>query len=141
MIEINKTEEPSFWKDYNKKYPREIYNNLDNSDKGKDVRRQLRKHLLEQQKYVCAYCCSSIDENSTLNEHIYPKESYPQKSMDYNNIVASCNDKKSQNQSCGSKKGNKFDEKLFVSPLEKDCESHFKFYPDGRIEGLDERGK
>ena len=35
---------------------------------------------------------------------------------------------------CGHKKENNFDAKRMISPLEKDCESHFRYQQDGTIQ-------
>lgn len=57
--------------------------------------------------------------------------------MDYLNLVASCN---APNYMRHEKK-NDYDPMRFVSPTDEDCESHFEFKYDGRIEGVTERGK
>lgn len=57
--------------------------------------------------------------------------------MDYQNLVASCDGLNT----CGKKKDCDYDFKRFVSPLDENCESHFRFKFDGKIEGLTEQGK
>ena len=142
MIRIIKDTEPEFWSEYKKRHPGDNYEALDNSEEGRETRRMLRQHLIMHQKYICAYCSKRISLDESLNEHIKPQNAplYAAYSMDYNNIVASCKTEGAA-ATCGARKSNKYDEKLFVSPLDEDCESHFKYYPDGTIEGTTEKGR
>lgn len=39
------------------------------------------------------------------------------------------------------RKGDTEDSENFISPLQEDCEEHFRFFPDGRIEGVTNEGK
>lgn len=112
------------------------YGDLDKVPGGAAARGELRRALIEEQYHICCYCCGRVTETRAHNEHIRPRDRYPRESMDYNNIVASCK----SDVSCGQRKGSEFDERLFVSPLETDCESHFGYYENGEIFGLDERG-
>jgi uncharacterized protein (TIGR02646 family) len=76
--------------------------------------------------------------DDSLNEHIHPEDYYPNETMDCGNIVVSC---ANDNKICGPMKDNKYDEKLFVSPLDDDCEEHFAFFPNGEIVGVTDKGK
>lgn len=138
MRRIIKDEEPEFWKSFKRNNPRIIiYKQLDASEKGRQVRSDIKQHMIEHQKYLCAYCCRSIDSDSSHNEHIKPEMTYNTLTMDYNNLVASC----STTESCGMYKGHDYNETLFVSPLHEDCEIHFEFMPDGTILGKTPAGK
>lgn len=132
MLHIHKEKEPKFLTDFKKKYPRKDYD----SDEFSEYRSQLNSILVKEQKGLCAYCCGKITEEKSHNEHIEPR--HPQggvskRSLDYTNIVASCNN----SQTCGIKKDNKYDEKKFISPLSEECEDKFTYYPDGIIDGDD----
>lgn len=140
MRKITRQKEPNFWIEYKKKYPKTQYSELKNSLEGNEIRRRLREYLIKAQYGLCAYCCCKINLDNSLNEHIRPQDSYPKETMDYHNLIASCRSE-GVDFTCGSKKDNDYDEKLFVSPLETDCEEKFIFYPNGEIEGLGERGK
>lgn len=59
-------------------------------------------------------------------------ECYRKLSMEYNNLVANC-DNAFGEPTCSSRKRNTFDEELFVSPLDDDCETHSMFYPNGEV--------
>lgn len=132
MRKIEKTSEPIELAEFKKKKPKKIYDDLN-----PELRMMIRQKLVVEQRYICAYCCRRIDSNNATNEHIKPRSSYPQCSLDYDNLVASCQEK----QTCDKHKEDKYDSDLFVSPLESNCQSHFRFHPNGEIEGLSERGK
>jgi len=93
--------------------------------------------LVKEQKYICAYCCCEIDEESAHNEHIeprHPRVGVSKRSLDYNNIVASCYGF-AGDETCGAKKENEYDETRFVSPLDSECEANFSYNPNGHMEG------
>lgn len=139
MRRIVKDAAPAFWESYVKKHPKERYRHLDSTTEGQSVRNQLRDHLVEQQKMICCYCCGWLEKgpSGSHNEHVKPQSSYPNDSMDYGNILASCNN----SNTCGGAKRDSCDERYFVSPLQDDCEEHFSFSQDGRIKGVTEEGK
>lgn len=138
MIRIIKGKEPDFWCNFRMKNPGIRYEQLNDSESGKQIRKELREYLLQQQYKICCYCCRRIDLDNSLNEHIRPQALYPDETMDYDNIIASC---AKDHKTCGSKKDNQYDENLFVSPLDQDCEEHFAFFPNGEIAGLTEKGE
>ena len=57
---------------------------------------QLRVFITKEQGYICAYCNRRIhagepeDDEQTRLDHLMPKGSYPDRTFDYYNIVASC---------------------------------------------------
>lgn len=134
MRRITRAEAPEFWVKGKRKYSN--YDDLDREEGGRKLRGELREHLVLTQKGICAYCCRGIAQDSSLNEHIKPRTQFPQLSLDYDNLVASCK----EIDTCGSKKGHDYSE-LFVSPLDENCEEHFKYAPDGSIIGITEAGK
>ncbi len=138
MIYIERAEEPDFWKQYKKKHPSVQYNDLDKTPEGKEVRKQIREFNIDQQHGLCAYCCKRInpDPKSSLNEHIKPRGvgKYANLSMDYNNIIACCStDGKEDVSTCSAHKRNEYDDALFISPLDQECESYFAFHQNGKI--------
>ncbi len=140
MRRITKTNTPEFWSQYLQKRRNLTYQALVQTEEGRNIARKLRESLVDEQKFLCAYCCQRISPDHAHNEHICPKERYPQKSMCYENIVASCETKGAQS-TCGHSKQNRFDEALFVSPLQEGCERHFRFFSDGQIEGKTKQGR
>ncbi|MGN0506956.1 MAG: retron system putative HNH endonuclease [Lachnospiraceae bacterium] len=101
---------------------------------------QLRKELINEQKGICAYCCARIDVENAHNEHIEPRHwkdgRNSIRSLDYTNLVASCNGFHGE-KTCGLHKGNEYDSEKFVSPLYPECEEKFSYYPNGSIVGDD----
>ena len=133
MIHITKKGTPDFLTSFITQNPKATYD----SDSFKTYYLNLRNELVKEQKGLCAYCCSRITSENSHNEHIEPrhlKNGMPsKKSLDYNNIVASCNSLLS----CGMHKKNDYDEKKFISPLDVECEMHFSYDPDGYVNGDD----
>lgn len=91
-------------------------------------KQQLHRYLLDEQSDLCVYCERGVTTSSSHIEHVYPKSVYPDKTFDYQNLVASCNGescsitgrdiyKPEDIQSCGHRKSDLLDERLFLSPL------------------------
>lgn len=94
----------------------------------------LSRHNAKEQFYLCAYCCDRItgEQSDTVNEHVEARALAPQKSLDYQNIVASC---KNINQCDGAHKSKMFR----LTPLMDECETELKFKVSGRVEGTTHR--
>lgn len=140
MRKISRQKEPDFWIEYKKKRPKERYADLEKSQEGNRVWRNMREFLIQSQYGLCAYCCKNITLDNSLNEHIRPQAMYPKDTMDYENIVVSCRND-GEDTTCGVRKGDEYDGELFVSPLEMNCEREFVFYPNGQIQGTGKRGE
>ena len=142
MKRISKGNAPVFWDSYIRRHPNHKYADLDRTAEGKTVRSELRKHLAKEQMNICCYCCCQLSPDKTHNEHIKPESKYDRLTMEYENIVASCTQGKNTTRfTCGMKKGDDYDEYLFVSPLEENCEDHFIFYSNGSIDSNTDQGK
>lgn len=128
MRTISKGAEPSnltAWKRIN---PHGRYNQLT-----EDIRRIIRQHALEEQFYLCAYCCQRIqDIDDCHNEHVEAQNLNPGRTIDFSNIVASCN---TPNQ-CGDAHKS---QQLLLTPLMAECETELRFNISGRVEGLTNR--
>jgi uncharacterized protein (TIGR02646 family) len=128
MRTISKGAEPSnltAWKYIN---PHKHYNHLT-----EDIRRIIRQHALEEQFYLCAYCCQRIqDIDDCHNEHVEAQNLNPGRTLDFSNIVASCN---TPNQ-CGDAHKSQH---LPLTPLMAECETELRFKISGRVEGLSNR--
>ena len=130
MIYIEKGEEPQFLSEFKRKNPGKTYD----SKEFQPYRNELTEVLIKEQRGICAYCCGRIKPGKVHNEHIEPRHpgKYESKrSLDYTNLVASCN----TTRTCGMKKDNDYEEAQFVSPLNPECEDKFTYYPNGTIEG------
>ncbi|MCK9155761.1 MAG: hypothetical protein M0P12_06585 [Paludibacteraceae bacterium] len=113
MIKINKQLEPQEWTRYR-------------CTKGARYKSipELRKSLLEEQGYICAYCMRRIpvkDSNSNEDsriEHLLCRVQHPESELCYNNMVICCPGAINDNFHCDKKKGdndisfNLFDNKL-----------------------------
>lgn len=129
MQQITKGIEPTKLAEYKRKNPTHRYDDL--GEDPEQIRPTIRQACLEEQLYLCAYCCRQIGSKDydCMNEHILPRQHYPQYSFDFNNVVASCTTKGS----CDDAKENK---EISISPLSPRCETEFKFNISGTITGL-----
>jgi uncharacterized protein (TIGR02646 family) len=128
MRTISKESEPSSLTSWKRANPHGRYNQLT-----EDVRRTIRRHTLEEQFYLCAYCCQRIqDIDDCHNEHVEAQNLNPDRTLDFTNIVASCN---TSNQ-CGHAHKSRC---LPLTPLMAECETELRFKISGRVEGLSDR--
>lgn len=100
-----------------------------------DTNKALKQALMQEQGEICCYCERRITLDDSHMEHIKPQSTYPELALEYENIGLSCQNQisKGEPRYCGNLKGNWFDDQLFISPYEQDCESFFSFTFDGRI--------
>ena len=91
---------------------------------------------MEEQFYLCALCCQRVtgESDSTSIEHLEAQRLAPHRSLDYSNMVASCN---LQNQ-CNHAHGH---QPLPLTPLMAECETELLFHLNGLVEGLTERAR
>ena len=112
-------------------------NVLGNYDGLTNIERQdIRYTCTKEQFYLCAYCCKRISGDSTdcMNEHVVARKLAPHRSLDFNNIVASC---RTPNQ-CDSAHGSQV---LPLTPFDTECESDIDFSLSGRVKGLTDNAK
>jgi uncharacterized protein (TIGR02646 family) len=125
---ISKGSEPSSSVAWKRSNPQARYNQLT-----EDIRRTIRQHALEEQFYLCAYCCQRVqDIDACHNEHVEAQNLNPRRTLDFTNIVASCN---THNQ-CGNAHKS---QPLPLTPLMTECETELRFKISGRVEGLSDR--
>lgn len=131
MKKINKGAEPVGLKRWKSAHPEGCYSDLSEVE-----RQNIREACAEEQFYLCAYCCQKISGQSTdtINEHVETRKIAPHRSLDFNNIVASC---ATPNQ-CDAAHGSCF---LPLTPLMDECETELRFKISGRVEGLTKRAK
>jgi uncharacterized protein (TIGR02646 family) len=132
MRHIQKNEEPqSFaeWKAIESQTPNCTYENLKNPQK-----RDLHEALLQEQGYLCCYCEMQIERQDSHIEHVKPQNLYTELSLDYFNMLASCQGENTpplkKSIHCGQKKGN---ELLKISPLDPNCTEFFRYTEAGEI--------
>ncbi len=92
----------------------------------------LRKALLIEQGYICAYCMQRIknDSKSTKIEHWSPRSKKNEK--DFMNLLAVCkgNEGVKGKEHCDTLKKNK---KFSISPVDKSCEKLVQFDSGGKV--------
>lgn len=126
MKRINKTNEPISLTNFKINNPTLFYSDLTNGNV--IVRQDIRESCVREQYFLCAYCCDRININSCHNEHIIPQTSTlgQNLTLDYINIVASCESKKH----CGHKKKNQL---INLSPLNLNCENDIVYQLNGKM--------
>ncbi len=129
LRQIIKGAEPVELTTYKRTNPSHIYKDL--GDDPLQIRQKIQQVCLTEQYYLCAYCCKEIGAalHDCMNEHILPRQHFPQYSFDFNNIVASCTAKGS----CDDVKDN---QEIALTPLSPRCETEFEFNISGKIVGL-----
>jgi len=130
------------WKENDKMYKRG-HPNWDRIPSG--VKQTVRETLLAEQGYICCYCERIIQEGDCHIEHIKPKGApeYEHFLAEYDNLLCSCQFElaKGEPKHCARRKGNWYDEELFISPLQPNCETRFKYTHDGHIYATIENDK
>ena len=134
MRRINKSVSPKWletWKaDFkvnNGRTP--MYEDLDD-----DNRRMLRESLIDEQGQICCYCMRRIGLNSSHIEHFKPRAKYPEYTLEYKNLFASCegqNDLQIETWHCDQKKEDWFNERI-PSPVTEDFEKCVKYTISGK---------
>jgi uncharacterized protein (TIGR02646 family) len=128
MRTISKGSEPNSLTAWKRANPHKQYTDLD-----ANTRQDIRGQALQEQFHLCAYCCQRIqDIKACHNEHIEAQKLNPKRTLDFSNIVASCN---TPNQ-CGEAHESQH---LPLTPLMKECETELRFKISGRVEGLTDR--
>lgn len=121
MIQISKYSEPIEWKERRSTSGLTTYESIP----------ALKRSLLEEQGYICAYCMSRIRFESSRIEHIKSRSHYPLLQLDYTNMVLCCCGNTDSTPHCDVAKGDKeisFD--LFRSAIQESISYGSK---DGRI--------
>lgn len=133
MKRIVKRAEPtelSNWKEQDRMAHRPRWNRVPVA-----IRESIHGSLMREQGFICCYCESRIARDDSHVEHFRPKRRFPALQLDYGNLHCSCQRDPSRGEPrhCGHRKGNWFDEKLLLSPLEADCEGRLGFTANGDV--------
>jgi uncharacterized protein (TIGR02646 family) len=128
MRKITKGLEPvelTAWKRKNPKHKK--YDDLSHIE-----RQAINEATRSEQFGLCAYCCDMINEENSMNEHVEAQSLNQNRTLDFNNIVASCTtrgrcDKAHQSQP------------LPLTPLMTECETELRFEKSGAVNGLTTR--
>lgn len=131
MRSIHKGAEPQGLTDWKRTHPHGTYTDLSSKE-----RQAIRQACALEQNYLCGYCCDAISGESadTSNEHVEAQKLAPHRSLDFNNIIASC----TAQHHCDNAHGS---QALPLTPLMPECETEIRYKLSGRIEGLTDRAK
>lgn len=106
----------------------------------KPARDALRKALLAEQGYICAYTMvrmHSVDDAHV--EHMISRQQDSRHQLDFGNMVA-CYPARRQDKLAAfgafKKHGEQISDVNFVKPTSKDCEQQFRYLSNGDIDGL-----
>lgn len=127
MRKITKGHEPAALTQWKRVHPKGRYPELTHEE-----RSAIRQACIEEQYGLCAHCCDAITPNSAHNEHVEAQREAQNRTVDFSNIVASCNRLKQ----CGDAHAH---QPLPLTALMDECETELKFYISGRVEGLSPR--
>lgn len=127
MRKITKGHEPAALTKWKRAHPKGRYPELTHQE-----RSAIRQACIKEQYGLCAHCCDAITLNSAHNEHIEAQKDAKNRTVDFSNIVASCNRLKQ----CGNAHTHQV---LPLTALMDECETELKFYLSGRVEGLSPR--
>lgn len=129
MRKIDKGAEPSQLTNWKRKNPGAKYADLTHIER--DI---IRRTCAAEQFYLCGYCCDAVsgESDDTTNEHVEAQHLAGGRTVDFNNIIASC---KGVNHCDAAHRS----QPLPLTPFMIECESEFRFKLSGRVEGLTAR--
>ena len=145
MFKIIKNE-PVFFTEAKSKVKLPKISSAWDSEEIKDIRPQLREHiLLEEQNLLCAYCEKAIDDNPKNSniDHFRLKAGhlYPEKTLDYSNLLVSCNTKGRCSNYKDKHIKSKDDYDNIVNPTIENPDDFFDYLITGRIVAIDKNPK
>lgn len=127
MRKITKGDEPAALTQWKRANPKGRYPDLTH-----EPSKSIRQACVEEQHGLCAYCCHEITTENARNEHVQAQKIAPNRTVDFSNIVASCD----RPRQCDKAHAHQV---LPLTPLMDECETELKFYISGRVEGLTPR--
>jgi len=123
MLNINKLQEPESFTNFNVlRNTGETFDDWRELDS--NTKEELYQHILvNEQTECCAYCEQKFPylelpkiKNYRI-EHIYPRDTYKEKTFDYDNLIVTCDDQKDKIKTCDHSKANNFNSDLFINPV------------------------
>ncbi|MFJ2713946.1 retron system putative HNH endonuclease [Pseudomonas sp. NPDC087346] len=127
MRKIDKGTEPAVMAQWKRANSTSTYQDLPPEE-----RQTVRTACITEQFGLCAYCCQSITVDTAHNEHVEAQNRNRARTLDFSNIVASCQ----SHQHCGHARGTQL---LGLTPFMAECESELRFYLSGRVIGTTDR--
>lgn len=105
-----------------------------------DVKQAAVDALGQAQRGLCVYCGRRLDMRqpgkSFHVEHFRPQSRYPERSVDFANLFLSCGQETREgnvSETCGTAKGDDFDENRHIEPDYPACTERFRFLLSGEI--------
>ncbi|MFA0464707.1 TIGR02646 family protein, partial [Vibrio sp. 10N.261.45.F1] len=93
------------------------------------VRQAIRTEALAEQHFLCGHCCQALSgDGDCHNEHVEAQDINQNRTLDFSNIIASCN---TLNQCGDSHKS----QALPLTPFMDECETDLVFKLSGRVSG------
>ena len=146
MFQIDK-DEPNYFAVAKSKVKLPKVKNAWNDKNISSIREELRENILtKEQKGLCAYCEKKISSHKTVSniDHFKTRNLFPEKTLDYNNLLVSCNTKdrcsslKDSNKSLLKRKE---DYENIINPITENPNSFFDYLFSGEMIPLDEKAK
>ncbi|OEF93145.1 hypothetical protein [Vibrio splendidus] len=117
--------EPQQLTDWKRANPNKRYPQL----KDGGVRQAIRMEALVEQHFLCGHCCQALSgDGDCHNEHVEAQDLNQNRTLDFSNIIASCN---TLNQCGDSHKS----QALPLTPFMDECETDLVFKLSGRVSG------
>lgn len=111
------------------------------------TKQNLKKALLTEQSFLCCYCEARVNADNSHIEHFVPQSHDRSKSLNYNNLMVSCQKEASRGdpRHCGKRKdhdpGCNYDCDLLINPTDPTCEKFFGYHGNGHIFPMDTLSK
>jgi len=141
MKHIVKSNEPQILLNFKEEFKSKRKKDAVFEDIPTNIKQDLKVSLSEQQYYLCCYCMKRIKPHNSHIEHIKPQSKFKNETLDYMNLLVSCNGIQDSNEHCGHNKEGWYDKNDFVSPVVKDCENIFSYNIAGQIDAVQKNGK
>lgn len=131
IIKTNPPQKFSFWLNKGNR-------TWDSLKRNNTIKKDLKEQLLLDQGYICCYCGKRIINNDlTTIEHIKPKGKNPSLSLDYNNLLASCNGGRDDRHNTETSPiycdAHKDEDDILINPLIQNCEDYFIYGEYGEV--------
>ena len=95
--------------------------------------------LSEEQGWICCYCGTEVDEETSHIEHFRPRKYFPDVQLEYDNLLCSCQRdlQEKEPRHCATAKGSWFEDGITISPLDHGCETRFEYSETEHISASD----
>lgn len=145
MFKISKNE-PLFFSVAKSKVSLPLVSSAWESTEIESIRPKLREYiLLNEQNLLCVYCEKEIDDNPKNSniDHFRLKAGhlFPERTLDYKNLVVSCNTKGRCSNYKDKHIKSKSDYDNIVNPIDENPNDYFDYLPTGEIVALKNNAK